>query len=107
MAPAPEPLVVVGAGGFGRETVEVARAVNAAHEARHGAPRWEVAGFLDDDPARWGTTVGGTTILGPVAAAADRPSARVVVCTGNPGNYTSKRAIVRRLGLDPGRYASL
>jgi sugar O-acyltransferase (sialic acid O-acetyltransferase NeuD family) len=102
-----EPLLVVGAGGFGRETVEVVRAVNAAHEDRHGEPRWDLLGFLDDDPARWGTTVSGTTIVGPVDAVADRTDSRVVVCTGNPRDYTSKRAIVRRLGLDPARYARL
>jgi sugar O-acyltransferase (sialic acid O-acetyltransferase NeuD family) len=102
-----EPLVVVGAGGFGRETVEVVRAVNAAHAERHGGPRWDLVGFLDDDPARWGTALAGISVVGPVASVADRPSARVVVCTGNPANYTSKRAIVARLGLDPGRYATL
>jgi sugar O-acyltransferase (sialic acid O-acetyltransferase NeuD family) len=102
-----EPLVVVGAGGFGRETVEVVRAVNAAHAERHGGPRWDLVGFLDDDPARWGSALAGITVVGPVASVADRPSARVVVCTGNPANYTSKRAIVARLGLDPDRYATL
>jgi len=102
-----EPLVIVGAGGFGRETVEVVKAVNAAHAARHGGPRWDLAGFLDDDPARWGTTVAGTPVVGPVDSVADRPSSRLVVTTVNPRNYTTKRAIVGRLGLDPGRYATL
>lgn len=103
----PEPLLIVGAGGFGRETVEVVRAVNTTHEARHGCPRWDLVGLLDDDPARWGSAVAGTTVVGPVAAVAERPSARVVVCTGSPADYTSKHAIVRRLGLEPGRYATL
>lgn len=102
-----EPLVVVGAGGFGRETVEVMRAVNAAHADRHGGPRWDLIGFLDDDPARWGTTVAGTPVVGPVDAVADRSSARVVVSTGNPANYTAKAALVGRLALDPERYATL
>jgi sugar O-acyltransferase (sialic acid O-acetyltransferase NeuD family) len=107
--PSPEPLVIVGAGGFGRETAEVVRAVNDAHEARHGPGhvRWDLLGFLDDDSARWGALVAGTSILGPVDSIGDRGSARVVVCTGHPGNYTSKLAIVRRLGLDPDRYATL
>jgi len=105
--PAPEPLVLVGSGGFGRETAEVVRAVNADHLDRHGAPRWALAGFLDDDPALWGRGVDGTPVLGPVDAVADRPEARVVLCTGNPRNYTSKAAIARRLGLAPERYATL
>jgi sugar O-acyltransferase (sialic acid O-acetyltransferase NeuD family) len=94
---APEPLLVIGAGGFGRETLEVVRAVNAAHRADSGHDRWDVVGVLDDDEARWGTAVGTTRIVGPVDAVADHPGACAVVCTGSPRNFTSKAAIVRRL----------
>ena len=105
---APAPLVLVGSGGFGRETAEVVRAINAAHVARTGRERWALQGFLDDDPARGGTTVSGTPVLGAIDdGLAGRPDAAVVVCTGHPGNFTSKRAIVRRLGLGPERYATL
>lgn len=42
-----EPLVVVGAGGFGRETLDVVEAMN-----RVGAhPRWDVIGVADDSPS--------------------------------------------------------
>ncbi len=100
---APEPLILVGSGGFGRETAEAVRAINAAHDA----PPWELLGFLDDDPARWGTEVSGTPVLGAIETLADRPDARVVVCTGHPGNFSSKRAIVERTGLAPERCATL
>jgi sugar O-acyltransferase (sialic acid O-acetyltransferase NeuD family) len=102
-----EPLVLVGPGGFGRETAEVVRAINADHEQRTGAPRWELLGFLDDDPARWGTAVAGVTVLGGLDVLATQAQARVVVCTGHPGNFTSKRRIVERLELPPERYATL
>ena len=39
----PKPLLIVGGGGFARETLELVRAVN-------GGPAWHVAGILDDDP---------------------------------------------------------
>ena len=101
---APEPLVLLGSGGFGRETVEVVRAINAAG----GLPRWELLGFLDDDEARWGGAVGGTPVLGGTALLrGELQDARAVVCTGHPGNFSSKRAIVERLGLEPERYATL
>jgi hypothetical protein len=51
-------LVVVGGSGFGRETVEAVRALNAA-----GA-RWRLAEYLDDDPARHGTVIDGVPVLG-------------------------------------------
>jgi len=41
-----EPLVVVGAGGFGRETVGVIEAINASGPT----PRFELLGVLDDGP---------------------------------------------------------
>ncbi|HLA64962.1 MAG TPA: hypothetical protein VK600_00105 [Candidatus Saccharimonadales bacterium] len=46
-------LVVVGAGGFGRETVEAVRAMNA------GGASWRLLGYLDDDRRqgnRWSQT---------------------------------------------------
>jgi sugar O-acyltransferase (sialic acid O-acetyltransferase NeuD family) len=102
-----EPLVLVGSGGFGRETAEVVRAINDAHETYAGRPRWKLLGFVDDDPARWGTTVSGTPVLGGIEKLADLPAASVVVCTGNPNNFTSKKRIVRRLALPRERYATL
>jgi sugar O-acyltransferase (sialic acid O-acetyltransferase NeuD family) len=100
---APEPLVLIGSGGFGRETIEVVRAINDAA----ASPRWDLLGFLDDDASRHGERFGGIPVLGGVARLAELDDARVVVCTGHPGNFASKRAIVERLGLGPERYATL
>ena len=99
--------MLVGPGGFGRETAEAVRAINADHEARTGSPRWQLLGFLDDDPQRWGEPVAGVSVLGGLDRLGELDDARVVVCTGHPGNYTSKRRIVERLGLPPQRYATL
>lgn len=43
----PEKLVIVGAGGFGRETADVVAAINAAGER----PRWDLLGVIDDGPS--------------------------------------------------------
>lgn len=101
---APEPLVLIGSGGFGRETVEVVRAIN---DARGTRARWDLLGFLDDDPARWGEEIGGTTVIGGIGELVGRPDTRVVVCTGHPANFGSKRRIVERLALPADRYAVL
>ncbi|HWS31464.1 MAG TPA: acetyltransferase [Actinoplanes sp.] len=87
-------LVIVGAGGFARETAAAA------------ATGWRVLGFADDDPALIGTQRSGLPILGPVESVRDLDAA-VVVCVGNPRNYLARRRIVERLGLPVERYATV
>jgi sugar O-acyltransferase (sialic acid O-acetyltransferase NeuD family) len=86
-------LVIVGAGGFARETAAAATAAG-----------WRVLGFVDDDPALSGTIRSGLPVLGPVSAIGDTA---VVVCVGNPRNYTARQRIVERLGLPAERYATV
>jgi sugar O-acyltransferase (sialic acid O-acetyltransferase NeuD family) len=94
-------LVVIGAGGFGRETIEAVRALNA-----DGA-RWQLAGYLDEDPTRRGTDVDGLPVLGGISELDRMPTAFVVVCTGRPDDYSSRPRIVQRLCLPPTRYARI
>lgn len=96
------PLVLVGAGGFARETAEAVHALNAVR------PVWELLGFVDDNPDLAGTTVDGLPVLGPVdLVRQELAGASVVVCTGHPGNYFSRKRIVERLALPKERFATL
>ncbi|WP_305784086.1 acetyltransferase [Symbioplanes lichenis] len=88
-------LVIVGAGGFARETAAAATAAG-----------WQVLGFVDDDPALHGTTRSELPVLGGVDSVTDLDAA-VVVCVGNPRNYTARRSIVERLDLPAARYATV
>jgi sugar O-acyltransferase (sialic acid O-acetyltransferase NeuD family) len=87
-------LVIIGAGGFARET---AASLSSAHR---------LLGFLDDDPALHGSSRGGVPILGPVTLAASM-DAQVVVCVGHPHDYAVRSRLVRGLGLPPSRYATI
>jgi sugar O-acyltransferase (sialic acid O-acetyltransferase NeuD family) len=51
-------LIILGAGGFGQEIVWAVRNMNAV------CPRYEVAGYCDDDPTKKGGVIYGTSILG-------------------------------------------
>jgi sugar O-acyltransferase (sialic acid O-acetyltransferase NeuD family) len=102
-----ERLVLIGAGGFGRETAELVRAINANHEPSSDGPQWDLLGFLDDDPGLAGASVTGAQVLGGLDSLAGVSDARVVVCTGHPGDFTSKKRIVERLRLPRERYATL
>jgi|SRR5437868_1123855 len=90
-------LVIYGAGGFGRETAQAVTAL----------PGWRLLGFGDDDGGRFGEHVDGLPILGDTKEIADLKQARVVVSTGSPANYDSRRQIVARLDLPWRRYATL
>jgi sugar O-acyltransferase (sialic acid O-acetyltransferase NeuD family) len=97
-----EPLLIVGAGGFARETAD------AVHALNRESPRWDLLGFVDDDPGLHGSELEGTRVLGSVDAIITRePDARVVVCVGRPDNYFSRARIIRRLGLATYRYATI
>ena len=94
-------LVLVGSGGFGRETAEAVRALMAG-----GVP-WRLLGFIDDNPARLGEVIDGTPVLGGREELKRLPDVRVVVCTGRPGNYVSRLRIVSELALPSERYATI
>lgn len=104
---ATEDLLVVGAGGFARETAQAVRDAAAADRERGRAPRWRLAGHLDDDPALHGRDVDGVPVLGGSDLVHRRPGARVVVCVGSPRDYAVRARLVRRLALPEDRYATV
>jgi sugar O-acyltransferase (sialic acid O-acetyltransferase NeuD family) len=94
-------LLLVGAGGFGREAIEAVHAINAVR------PTWNPLGFLDDDPAKRGELIGGVRVLGGADAVHCYPDAQVLLCPGRPDNYTIRRLLFDRLGLEDDRYATV
>lgn len=90
-------LIIVGAGGFGRETAQAALA---------GAYPGSVLGFLDDARSADDRVVG-LPILGPLERIREFPAARLVVTVGRPDQYTTRHQIVRRLDLPDDRFAKV
>jgi sugar O-acyltransferase (sialic acid O-acetyltransferase NeuD family) len=83
------PIVVVGAGGHGRETALLIQQINSA------AQRWELIGFLDDDLRLHGTEIGGIPVLGALESLeALPPDIQVALGVGTP---QLKRCIHERL----------
>lgn len=94
-------LIVVGAGGFGRETIELIRALQIAGSTI------ELRGVCDDDPALRGGDVLGVPVIGPVTVLHEHPDTDIVVTIGNPSNFGARKRIVDQLGLGADRYATL
>lgn len=97
----PGDLLIVGAGGFARET---AQAVAALNDVR---PTWRLLGFLDDDPRLHGNVIDGVRVLGDLVSVHQLTGAKIVVCVGNPKAYDVRARIVERLGLPDHRYATV
>lgn len=98
----PRDLLLIGAGGFARETANVFGALNETQA------RWRLRGFLDDDSSRHGRSIDGLPVLTGIREGVDQfPGAGVVVCVGRPANYSTRAQIVHRLGLPSTRFATL
>ena len=100
MTGSPRRVLIVGAGGFGRETASLLRALEDRGE-------FVAAGFADDSAELHGKTVAGLPVLGGVDIARDNDDLGVVVTIGNPRRYDLKQKIVDSLDLDPDRYVTL
>ncbi|MFD3546623.1 NeuD/PglB/VioB family sugar acetyltransferase [Streptomyces sp. NPDC058655] len=105
--PGTRDLLVVGAGGFARETAQAVRDAAAADAACGRPPRWRLVGHLDDDPALHGRDVDGVPVLGGCDRVHASADAAVVVCVGSPRDHAVRARLVRRLGLAQERYATV
>lgn len=71
-------IIIVGAGGFGREVAWTLERINAVEET------WRILGFADDDPAKTKGALDGYPLLGAIdKASADYPGAAVFIAIGD------------------------
>ena len=98
----PRDLLIVGAGGFARETAQAVAAANAA-----GSQSWRLLGHLDDDPALHGRLVDGVPVLGGCDLVHELPEAQVVLCVGSTRDHTGRTRLARRLDLPADRWATV
>lgn len=88
-------LVIVGAGGFGRETIDVVRAINSV------SPTWRLLGVIDDAPSEANLERLHALDVAHLGSLADAPAdTAVAVGVGSP---RARTAIVTALA-SPGRY---
>lgn len=78
----PSPLIIVGAGGFGREVAWLARSL---------PEEWELVGFLDDGEQLQGSSVCNAPVLGKVSDWKRHPDAQFVVAVASP---RTRKAVV-------------
>lgn len=81
-------LVIFGAGGFGREVLQVVRDINEV------APVWDCVGFLVDAKYAKEGMVQGLPVLGDITWLSRNPDVWVVIGVGSPA---AKREITQRI----------
>lgn len=84
----PSPLVLVGAGGFGREVAALVEAINEQKRT------WDLIGFVDDDPGLQDASVLGYPVCGTTNWLARQTGLHFALTIGNG---TTRRTIADRL----------
>ncbi len=75
-------LIILGAGGFGREASLLVEEINSSSPSKD---KWNLLGFIDEDRAKWGLVLRGYPVLGGFATLKDLPKeVRVISAAGNP-----------------------
>ncbi len=81
-------LIIIGAGGFGREVAWLVERIN------HQSPTWNLLGFVDDNPNLHHTIVNGHPVLGGCETLADYLDAYAVCAVGAA---KVRRKIIQRI----------
>lgn len=92
----PERLVIIGAGGFGREAAWLAGSLPDS---------WDLVGFVDDNDAVQGATISGLPVLGRLSEIERYADTWMVVAVGSP--RIRKKIVERLLELGRTQFATL
>lgn len=92
-------LIIIGAGGLGRETIWTAERINAvSHE-------WNILGFIDDKPSLKDKIIDGYKVLGNSSDVAAYPDAYYVCAIGRA--EVRKSAVEKIQKIHPVKFATL
>jgi sugar O-acyltransferase (sialic acid O-acetyltransferase NeuD family) len=95
-------VIILGAGGTGREVAEALEDINSLGR------KWNLLGFLDDDPQKHGREYNNYPVLGSISTAADyHPTCHFVLVLGNQRDLSLTKRVVDRLSLDANRFAAI
>jgi sugar O-acyltransferase (sialic acid O-acetyltransferase NeuD family) len=94
-------LIIVGAGGSSREIAGVVADINQFEK------KWNLLGFLDDDPLKIGSIVDGLPVLGKTELVSQYPQVRLVVGIANYKNPSTRKEIAEKFQQPIERFATI
>ncbi len=89
-------LIIIGAGGFGREVSWLVERINAV------SSQWNLLGFLDDNNLNQSKNIDNYNVIGKISDISDYPDAYVVCCVANTA---VRKDLVQRVSSN--RFATL
>ena len=101
----PTKLAILGAGGPGKDTLGIIDEINKRSENKR---EFNCIGFLDNDKSKWGKSIHGVEVLGPVEKASDLDSdVQFVNTIGGPSYFWKIPDIISEAGIADERFVSV
>jgi len=88
-------------GGNSREALDAIESINRAEK------KWDVLGFIDDNPSLHGQEFCGIKILGGKEVLKEFPEVQVLAIPGNPDTYLQRQTFIENLKLDKSCFATI
>jgi sugar O-acyltransferase (sialic acid O-acetyltransferase NeuD family) len=82
-------LMIIGAGGMGAEFIWIAEEMHAAADGK----RWQILGYVDDAPEKWGMRLGRYTMHGSTEEAATKFSGEEISFAVAVGNNATREKL--------------
>lgn len=95
-----EDLIILGAGASSQQIVDAIADVNRRQ------PTWNVVGYLDDDPAKYGQCVNGVKVFGPLSSVRQFPG-RVLIGMASPMDRARRHRVNSKMDLPLDRFATV
>ena len=102
MIPNTTKIIILGAGGTGRDIVDMTTDIN-----RESANRVEIVGFLDDSPDLMGNYVMNYPVLGPLDSVSSYPNVKFANGLGSPNSFRDRHVVVERLKLQQSQFFNI
>lgn len=97
----PKKIILFPFGGNARESLFSIFAINKIEK------KWDILGFVDDDPSALGKSCCGIKVLGGKDFFKRYPNAQILAVPGNPNNYLKRKNIIESLNIERDRFATI
>jgi len=94
-------LIILGAGGDGRTLVDMITEINNYEE------KWNIIGFLDDDPKKQNKIINGYSVLGKIIDYGDFKDTYFITMIGNVYERYSRKRINTKLQIEVEKFATI